>query len=116
MRNPGQYRWPIVIRSFNNTNDGQGGATTSTTPLVVNTWAKVEEIDANSLQQFGETSASVGYELTIRWRDDLNEATGGVMTRSYEIVWNGLVLNINGVRDSLNKGLWETIITASRKS
>lgn len=116
MRNPGEYRWPIKIRTFLNASDFQGGKIPLDTPLLVNTWAKVEEVSTSIQQQFGETASSVAYEITIRRRDDLNESTGGVLTRSYEIEWNGMVLNISGVRDTLVKGFWETIITAERKS
>ena len=86
------------------------------TPSVVNTFASVRQLSSDNGFFGGEVFNGMAYEVRMRYRKDLNQSVSTVMTRDYRLKWNGFVLNITGVVDTLNKGNWEVIITATRKA
>lgn len=116
MRNPGAYRYPITIERYVTAADGQGGATVTSTPEVIQTWARLEQTDASTNLFNGEMSGRKFFTLIVRYRSDLNESVSSVYARSYRLKYNGKQMNIEGIRDLFTlQGVYEVEITASMK-
>lgn len=81
-------RHRITLQNPSMVSDGQGGWTTSW-PAIATIWANVKEKAASEFSQAHKLTGSIKYDITIRFRSDVDEKT--------RIVYGARTLNITGV-------------------
>ncbi len=102
MSRPRNLDQRVELQKFSRTSDGQGGFTESWT-VEATVWASVTPTTGDERNQAERLSAEGNYEVTIRYRTDVNEA--------WRLRWvnRDRLMNIRFVQDSGKRELYLTI-------
>lgn len=87
----GELNQPVRLDQVQRVSDGAGGYEETWVPLAV-VWAKVEALTGQEALAAAQQESTVGYHVTIRWRDGL--------TGALSIVWRTRRLNVLYVADN----------------
>lgn len=87
----GHLNQPVRLDQVQRVPDGGGGYEESWVP-VATVWARVEALTGEESLQAGQQESTVGYHVTIRWRDGL--------TGALSVVWRTRRLNVVYVADN----------------
>jgi SPP1 family predicted phage head-tail adaptor len=95
--NPGALRSRIIIEEKSIANNGFGGHSETWSALAT-VWAKVEHLSGRELQMAQQVAPEITYEMTIRYRSDINT--------NYRIYYAGQYFNIRDIKDLDNMHWW----------